>query len=125
VEVYREDLAETRFAEADALLVLDTGNRQRIGGLAAHLDRHAIAVAVVDHHVTHDGFGHGQRHRARLRGHGRLVYELMKEAGVKLDALARETRLYVGSHRHRALPLLQHRRACPAHAADLVDAGWT
>jgi phosphoesterase RecJ-like protein len=46
VEVYREDLAETRFAEADALLVLDTGNRQRIGGLAAHIDRHAIAVAV-------------------------------------------------------------------------------
>src|SRR5438094_4183189 len=31
VEVYDEALCETRFAEAGALLVVDTGNRQRIG----------------------------------------------------------------------------------------------
>ena len=57
IEVYDEALAEQRFAEADALVVLDTSNRQRIGRLAKHIDRHAIAVAIVDHHVTHDGFG--------------------------------------------------------------------
>ena len=34
VEVYDEALAETRFAEADAFVVIDTGNKQRIGRLA-------------------------------------------------------------------------------------------
>ena len=57
IEVYSEALAEERFAGADALVVLDTSNRQRIGRLANHLDRHAIATAIVDHHVTHAGFG--------------------------------------------------------------------
>src|SRR5262249_43961879 len=33
VEVFSEELAETRFSEADALVVIDTGNRQRIGRL--------------------------------------------------------------------------------------------
>jgi len=56
-EQYDEALAEQRFSEAEALVVLDTGNRQRIGRLSAHLDRHAIAIAIVDHHVSHEGFG--------------------------------------------------------------------
>lgn len=95
VEVYTEELAETRFAEADALIVLDTGNKQRIGRLANHLDRHAIAIAVVDHHVTHDGFGSVNVIEPACAAAAVLVYELMLEAGVAIDALAAEA-LFVG-----------------------------
>jgi phosphoesterase RecJ-like protein len=85
VEVYDEALAETRFAEADALVVIDTGNRQRIGRLSLHLDRHAIAIAVVDHHVTHDGFGVVNVIEPACAATAVLVYELMREAGVPVD----------------------------------------
>lgn len=95
VEVYGEELAEARFSEADALVVLDTGNRQRIGRLAPHLDRHAIAVAVVDHHVTHDGFGSVNLVEPECAATAVLVYELMREAGVEPDQAAAEA-LYVG-----------------------------
>jgi len=123
VEEYREDLAETRFAEADALIVLDTGNRQRIGGLAAHLDRHAIAVAVVDHHVTHDGFGQVNVIEPACAATAVLVYELMKEAGVKLDALSADA-LYVGLATDTGHFRYSNTDARALRmAADLVDAG--
>jgi phosphoesterase RecJ-like protein len=95
VESYTEALAEQRFAESDALVVIDTGNRQRIGRLAAHLDRHAIALAVVDHHVTHDGFGQVNVIEPACAATAVLVHELMREAGVAPDALAADA-LYVG-----------------------------
>jgi phosphoesterase RecJ-like protein len=95
VEVYTEDLAETRFAEAGALVVLDTGNKQRIGRLANHLDRHAIAIAVVDHHVTHDGFGQVNVIEPACAATAVLVHELLREAGVAIDPVAADA-LYVG-----------------------------
>ena len=95
VEHYTEELAETRFAEADALVVLDTGNKQRIGRLANHLDRHAIAIAIVDHHVTHDGFGQVNVIEPACAATAVLVHELMREAGVVVPPLAAEA-LYVG-----------------------------
>ena len=52
------DAMHKHITEADALIVLDTSNRQRVGRLAPLLDRFAIPVAVVDHHVSHArGFG--------------------------------------------------------------------
>jgi phosphoesterase RecJ-like protein len=95
VEVYDEALCETRFAEADALVVLDTSNKQRIGRLAKHLDLHAIAVAVVDHHVTHDGFGQVNVVEPALASTASLVWDLVGEAGWTPDAIAAEA-LYVG-----------------------------
>ena len=95
VEVYDEALAEMRFAEAGALVVIDTGNRQRIGRLSSHLDRHAIAVAVVDHHVTHEGFGQVNVIEPACAATAVLVYELMLEAGVAIGQEAAEA-LYVG-----------------------------
>lgn len=95
VEVYSEDLAETCFAEADALIVLDTGNRQRIGRLADHLNRHAIAIAIVDHHATHDGFGQVNVIEPSCAAAAVLVYELMHEAGVPIDQVTADA-LYVG-----------------------------
>jgi len=95
VDVYTEELAEKRFAEADALVVLDTGNLQRIGRLGRHLDRHVIAIAVVDHHVTHEGFGRVNVIEPECAATAVLVYELMREAGVEVDRVAAEA-LYVG-----------------------------
>lgn len=95
VEVYTEELAETCFSEADALVVLDTGNKQRIGRLADHLSRHAIAIAIVDHHATHDGFGKVNVIEPSCAAAAVLVYELMHEAGVPIDAMAADA-LYVG-----------------------------
>ena len=123
VEVYEEGLAETRFAEADALVVLDTGNRQRIGQLASHLDRHAIAVAVIDHHVTHDGFGQVNVIEPACAATAVLVFELMREAGVKLDALSADA-LYVGLATDTGHFRYSNTDARALRmAADLVDAG--
>jgi phosphoesterase RecJ-like protein len=95
VEVYDETLAEARFAEADALVVLDTSNRQRIGRLAPHIGRHVIAVAIVDHHATHDGFGQVNVVEPDCAAAAVLVFELMREAGIAIDPIAAEA-LYVG-----------------------------
>jgi len=123
IEVYDEALAETRFAEADALVVLDTSNRQRIGRLARHLDLHPIAVAIVDHHVTHDGFGQVNVVEPELASTASLVYELVREAGWLPDPIAAEA-LYVGlftdtgNFRYSNTDARAHRMA-----ADLVDLG--
>ena len=95
VDVHEDALSEQRFAEADALVVLDTSNKPRIGRLAQVLDRHAIAVAVVDHHATHDGFGQVnliEPHRAATAS---LVFDLMRAAGSPIDRRTADA-LYVG-----------------------------
>ncbi len=123
IETYDEALAETRFAEADALVVLDTGNRQRIGRLSRHLDLHPIAVAVVDHHVTHDGFGQVNVIEPQLASASSVVYELLGEGGWTPDRRAAEA-LYVGlftdtgHFRYSNTDARAHRMA-----AALVDAG--
>jgi phosphoesterase RecJ-like protein len=82
VEAFEPELAERRFGEADALVVLDTSNRQRIGRLAPLLDRHAIAVGVVDHHVSHvRGFGQVNVIEPEASATGEIVYDLIREAG--------------------------------------------
>lgn len=123
VEVYDEALAETRFAEADALIVIDTGNRQRIGRLSMHLDRHAIAVAVVDHHVTHDGFGTVNVIEPECAATAVLVHELMLEAGIPVDARAAAA-LYVGLATDTGNFRYSNTDARALRmAADLVEAG--
>ncbi|MCC6349953.1 MAG: bifunctional oligoribonuclease/PAP phosphatase NrnA [Candidatus Eisenbacteria bacterium] len=123
VETYDEALCERRFGESDALIVLDTGNRQRIGRLAQHLDRHAIAIAIVDHHATHDGFGQVNVIEPELASTASLVFELMREAGATPGLLAAEA-LYVGlftdtgNFRYSNTDARAHRMA-----AALVEAG--
>jgi phosphoesterase RecJ-like protein len=123
IEVYDEALAERRFEEADALVVLDTGNRQRIGRLAKHLELHPIAVAIVDHHVTHEGFGQVNVIEPALASTASLVFELMREAGATIDPGIAEA-LYVGlftdtgNFRYSNTDARAHRTA-----AALVEAG--
>ena len=122
MEVFEPELAETLFAQADALIVLDTSNRQRIGRLAALLDRHAIPIAVVDHHVSHAGFGRVNVIEPEASATGEIVYDLIRESGGTLTPEIAEA-LYVAlmtdtgsfrfsntdSHAHRmAADLLQH-----------------
>ena len=94
IEVFTPELAEARFAEADALVVLDTSNRQRTGRLAPLIDRHAISVAVIDHHVSHAGFGQVNVIEPEVAATGELVYHLIREHGGTIDRPMAEA-LYV------------------------------
>jgi phosphoesterase RecJ-like protein len=95
IEVWEPELAEQRFAEAEALIVLDTSNRQRIGRLSPLLDRHAIPVAVIDHHVSHaQGFGHVNVIEPEASATGEILFDLIREAGGTLTPAIAEA-LYV------------------------------
>jgi phosphoesterase RecJ-like protein len=124
MEAYEPEIAEARFTEADALIVLDTSNRQRIGRLSAHLDRHAIPIAVVDHHVSHaQGFGQVNVIEPEASATGEILYDLIREAGVAITPEIAEG-LYVavmtdtGSFRYSNTDSHAHRMA-----ADLLGHG--
>ena len=117
IEVFEPELAEQRFAEADALIVLDTSNRQRMGRLAPLLDRHIIPVAVVDHHVSHaTGFGEVNVIEPEASATGEIVYDLIREAGGTITTDIAEA-LYValitdtGSFRYSNTDSHAHRMA--------------
>jgi phosphoesterase RecJ-like protein len=123
METFEPALADRRFTEADALVVLDTSNRQRIGRLAPLLDQYSIPVAVVDHHVTHArGFGHVNVIEAEASATGEIVFDLIRESDAPITHDIAEA-LYValmtdtGSFRfsntdtpahHMAAELLRH-----------------
>ena len=124
IEVFEPELAEKMFDEADALIVLDTSNRQRIGRLSAVLDRHAIPIAVVDHHVSHaHGFGQVNVIEPGASSTGELVYDLLNEAQAEITREMAEA-LYValmtdtGSFRYSNTDSHAHRMA-----ADLLGHG--
>jgi phosphoesterase RecJ-like protein len=124
IETFAPELAERRFTEADALVALDTGNRQRIGRLAPLLERHPIAVAVVDHHVSQvRGFGQVNVIEPDAAATGEIVYELIGEGGGALTPEIAEA-LYValmtdtGSFRYSNTDARAHRMA-----ADLLQHG--
>jgi phosphoesterase RecJ-like protein len=122
-ESYEPEVAERRFTEADALVVLDTSNRQRVGRLSTHLDRHTIPVAVVDHHVSHAGFGQVNVIEPEASATGEILYDLIREgAGTITPAIAEA--LYIalmtdtGSFRYSNTDTHAHRMA-----ADLLTHG--
>jgi phosphoesterase RecJ-like protein len=123
MEVFEPELAETLFAQADALVVLDTSNRQRIGRLSPLLDRHAIPIAVVDHHVSHSGFGKVNVIEPEASATGEIVYDLIRDSGGALTPEIAEA-LYValmtdtGSFRFSNTDSHAHRMA-----ADLLQRG--
>lgn len=123
LESWDPEIAEQRFTEADALIVLDTSNRQRIGRLAPMLDQHIIPIAIVDHHASHaTGFGQVNVIEPEASSTGEIVYDLLKESGAAITPEIAEA-LYVAlmtdtgsfrfsntdSHAHRmAADLLAH-----------------
>jgi phosphoesterase RecJ-like protein len=125
LESYEPELAERRFSEADALVVLDTSNRQRIGRLAQHLDQHVLPIAVVDHHVTHaNGFGQVNVIEPEASATGEIVFDLMREAGDPITPDIAEA-LYValvtdtGSFRYSNTDSQAHRMAAELLATGL------
>jgi len=116
IEDFDEARAERWLDEADALVVLDTSNRQRIGRLSPMLDRHVIPTAVVDHHVSHAGFGSVNVIEPQAAAAGQIVYDLIREAqGTITPAIAEA--LYValmtdtGSFRYSNTDPSAHRMA--------------
>jgi bifunctional oligoribonuclease and PAP phosphatase NrnA len=82
MDTFDPAVADRRFTEADAVIVLDTSNRQRIGRVAPLLDQYPIPVAVVDHHVTHArGFGQVNVIEAEASATGEIVFDLIRESG--------------------------------------------
>jgi bifunctional oligoribonuclease and PAP phosphatase NrnA len=123
-ETFEPELAESRFTEADAFVVLDTSNLQRVGRLAQVLDRHLIPVAVVDHHVSHtQGFGKVNVIEPEASSTGEIVYDLILEAGGEITPGIAEA-LYIalmtdtGSFRYSNTDSRAHRMA-----ADLLGRG--
>jgi phosphoesterase RecJ-like protein len=124
MEAFEAAAAEQRFAESDALVVLDTSNRQRIGRLSALLDRYTIPVAVVDHHVSHArGFGQVNVIEPEASATGEILYDLFREQDGALGSEIAEA-LYValmtdtGSFRYSNTDTHAHRMA-----ADLLGYG--
>lgn len=95
IDVHEDALTERLFLESDALVVLDTSNRPRIGRLVLALDRHPIPVAVVDHHITHEGFGEVNLIEPQKAATACLVFDLMRAARSTIDRRAADA-LYVG-----------------------------
>ncbi len=124
--------------EADALLVLDTSNRARIGRLATMLERHILPLAIVDHHVTHEGFGQVNVIEPQAAATVEIVHDLLREAGVPLTRAIAEA-LYVGlitdtgsfrysntdEHAHRMAAELLAMGLDPAHLHALVSSHAT
>jgi len=124
MESFEEEVAEQRFDQSDALIVLDTSNRQRIGRLAPLLDRHPIPIAVVDHHVSHaQGFGQVNVIEPEAAATGEILYDLILESGGRLTSEIAEA-IYValmtdtGSFRYSNTDTHTHRVA-----ADLLSYG--
>ena len=126
IESWESELAERRFAESDALIVLDTSNRQRVGRIAQTLERAIIPIAVVDHHATHTrGFGRVNVIEPEAAATGEILFELFREWGQPIDAAIAEA-LYVavmtdtGSFRYSNTDPHVHRMAAEllAHGLD-------
>jgi phosphoesterase RecJ-like protein len=123
MEVFEAALAEQRFDEVDAIIVLDTSNRQRVGRLAPLFDRFPNPVAVVDHHVSHAGFGQINVIEPEASATGEVLYDIMREAGGPITPEIAEA-LYValmtdtGSFRYSNTDTHAHRMA-----ADLLTHG--
>jgi len=124
IETWESELGEQRFAEADAFVVLDTSNRQRIGRVVQTLDRSTIPVAVIDHHVSHArGFGQVNVIEPEASATGEILWDLFREAGGGITPPIAEA-LYValmtdtGSFRYSNTDPHAHRMA-----ADLLGHG--
>ena len=117
IEEFTLELADRAMDEADALIVLDTSNKSRIGRLAPLLDQHVLPIAVVDHHVSHaEGFGQVNVIEPEASATGEMVYHIILEAGGEVTRQMAEA-LYValvtdtGSFRYSNTDSHAHRMA--------------
>ena len=97
--------AEQVFAGAEVLVVLDMQNRERLGRVAAYVDRPGLTTAILDHHVGQPAFGQIHVVVPEKAATGELVYDYLKRDPSRLTAPMAEA-LYTalvtdtGSFRH-------------------------
>jgi phosphoesterase RecJ-like protein len=105
LEGYSEPRAQEVFAKAEALVVLDMQNKERLGRVAPWADRAGLKVAILDHHVGDAAFGQVNVVVPEKAATGELVYDWLVHDGVTLTAEMAQA-LYValvtdtGSFRH-------------------------
>lgn len=78
IETYDEARARAHFAEARALIVLDTSSPSRLGRLRAHLATPGLEVAVLDHHVGGADFAQVAIVTHEAAAAGELVYDWLR-----------------------------------------------
>jgi phosphoesterase RecJ-like protein len=105
LEGYSEARAQEVFGKAEALVVLDMQNKERLGRVAPWADRAGLKVAILDHHVGDAAFGQVNVVVPEKAATGELVYDWLVHDGVTLTAEMAQA-LYValvtdtGSFRH-------------------------
>ena len=109
--------------EVDALIILDTGSRQRAGEIALATFGGWKTEINIDHHASNPGYGDVNLIDTVSPATGQIVYQLIREMDWPLDEVARDA-LFVaistdtGSFRFPATTAETYRIV-----ADLVDAG--
>ncbi len=119
-----EELAPVRAvpAELDLLVVVDCGDRARLGSAAELADR-AGRVAVIDHHATNAGFGDVAWIDGTAAATAQMVYTVIRRLGWPIDRKTAEA-LYAGIVTDTGR--FQYSATTPtthAVAAELLDAG--
>lgn len=71
--------------EFDTVVVLDCGDLDRVGGVAAEI-RRSPRVINIDHHVTNTGFGHHQLIDPQACSSTEIVYRLLKQMKHAIDS---------------------------------------
>ena len=86
---FTPEAAERVFADAEALVVLDMQNRERLGRVAPYAARPGLVVAILDHHVGEAAFGDVHVVAPEKAATGELVYDLIRrEPGALTPAMA-------------------------------------
>ncbi len=78
----------------ETVVVLDCGDLDRVGAVAAQIQRSARVINI-DHHVTNTGFGHHQLIDSEASSSTELVYRILKQMNLAIDT-AVATSIYTG-----------------------------
>ena len=78
IETYESERAAAVFADATALVILDTSSLSRLGRLRPHLETPGLEVAVVDHHLGEVDFARVAIVEKRAAATGELLYDFLR-----------------------------------------------
>lgn len=123
LETFTPERAAQVFAEADALVVLDMQNLERLGRLRPYIDRPGLTVAILDHHVGTPTWGDVHVVVPEKAATGELVYDFVRRTPGSItlpmaEALYTALVTDTGSFRHSNTDPDVH-----AMAADLLTHG--
>lgn len=85
----------TDLSRFDAAVILDCGNLERVGSIAATLEKTIPAIINIDHHTTNTRFGQFQLVDVHACATSEIIYRLIREWKIELDE-AIATAIYTG-----------------------------